>query len=104
MALVNSNLNPEKQAFSMGTSGDSKGFKSGVYLFTPKNSGNINRDFAEVKPDDNVYCYETIRNTEDAYVLFLAMPDNITVRVEKTDNSACNTGPWIMKNYIEFVR
>ena len=107
MALVNDNKNPQVQAFSMGISGENKGYRSGVNFFVPKNSGNVNRDFAEVKSDGNVYCYET----SDAWdgrgqkaVLYLNMPNGETIRVEKSNRSACGQGPWSMENYIEFVR
>lgn len=111
MALVNDNKNPLQQAFSMGTSGESKGYRSGVNFFMPKNSGNVNRDFAEVRADGNVYCYETTSSPNFAThddgqksVIYLSMPNNETVRVEKSNRSACDQGPWIMANYVEFVR
>jgi hypothetical protein len=67
----------------------------------------VNRDFAEVKPDGNVYCYETL-DSRDARgqkaVLYLNMPNGETVRVEKSNRSSCGQGPWIMENYVEFVR
>jgi hypothetical protein len=41
MALVNDNRSPLLQAFSMGSFGENKGYKSGVNFFAPKNSGNV---------------------------------------------------------------
>ena len=77
----------------------------------PKNSGNVNRDFAEVKPDGSVYCYETTSSPNvktygigQKSVLYLSMPDEEAVRVEKSNRSVCGQGPWIMTNYVEFVR
>ena len=111
LALANDNKNPLQQAFSMGNSGESKGYKSGVNYFMPKNSGNVNRDFAEVKPDGSVYCYETTSSPNvktygigQKSVLYLSMPDEEAVRVEKSNRSVCGQGPWIMTNYVEFVR
>lgn len=111
LALVNDNKNPLQQAFSMGNSGESKGYKSGVNFFMPKNSGNVNRDFSEVKPDGSVYCYETTSSPNpkthsggQKSVLYLSMPNDETIRVEKASSFACDQGPWIMTNYVEFVR
>jgi len=111
MALANDNKNPLQQAFSVGISGESKGYKSGVDFFMPKNSGKVNRDFAEVRADGNVYCYETInspnlatyRNRQES-IIYLSMPNDETIRVEKSNLSTCGQGPWTMANYIEFVR
>lgn len=111
LALVNDNKNPLQQAFSMGNSGESKGYKSGVNYFMPKNSGNVNRDFSEVKPDGSVYCYETTSSPNvkthgagEKSVLYLSMPNEETIRVEKASSFACDQGLWIMMNYVEFVR
>lgn len=111
MALANDNKNPLKQAFSMGNSGESKGFKSGVYFFTPKESGNLNRDFAAVSSNGSVYCYETTDSPSGATygvgqvsVLYLSLINGETIRVEKTNRSVCGSGPWTLTNYVEFVR
>lgn len=111
MALANDNKNPLKQAFSMGNSGESKGFKSGVYFFTPNTTGNMNRDFAAVSPNSSVYCYETTDSPSGATygvgqvsVLYLSLIDGETIRVEKVNKSTCGSGPWTLSNYVEFVR
>lgn len=111
MALANDNKNPLKQAFSMGNSGEAKGFKSGVYFFTPTESGNVNRDFATVKPDSSVYCYETTDSPSGAThgvgqvsVLYLSLINGETIRVEKVNKTTCGSGPWTLANYVEFVR
>lgn len=111
MALTNDNKNPLQQAFSMGNSGESKGYKSGVNYFMPEKSGTVNRDFAEVKPDGSVYCYETTSSPNikthgigEKSVLYLSMPNDKTIRVERANNFVCDQGPWIMTNYVEFVR
>lgn len=110
MALVPHNVETNKQAFSMGASGEGKGFKGGVYFFIPLQSGAINRDFSTVKPDGSVYCYNIDTGRDLNYqsigksAVLLTMPDEKTVRVEKLSSSYCGTGPWAMTNYVEFVR
>lgn len=110
LALAFDNRETEKQVFSMGTSGESKGFSGGVYFFIPKNTGMINRDFSTVKPDGKVYCYDIETGRDLSYqairksAILLTMPDEKTVRVEKLGSPNCGDGPWSMKNYVEFAR
>lgn len=109
LALVNSNTNPLKQAFSMGNSGESKGFKSGVYFFLPKSTGNVNLDFALTKPG-NTYCYDTDDNASNEGkpnkrdVIFLSLPDEKTIRIERSALASCGSGPWTLTNFVEFSR
>lgn len=108
VALVSDNVETDKQVFSMGLSGVSKGFKSGTYSFTPKSTGLIDRNFSEVQSDGKIYCYNTSENTRSdgskKWAIYLTMPNSTTIRIEKSGTGTCGTDPWEMKNSIEFVR
>jgi len=56
LALVYSNFNVSKSAFSIGDAGNSTWDKS-VYHFTPTDSGFMNRNFSQVTNDGNVHYY-----------------------------------------------
>jgi len=56
LALVYSNFNVSKGAFSIGDAGNSTWDKN-VYHFTPTDSGFLNRNFSQVTNDGNVYYY-----------------------------------------------
>ncbi|MAG60527.1 hypothetical protein CL619_01950 [archaeon] len=54
LAFVHDNEYPELQAVSVG----GVFTDSGVWYFEPQNSGTVNRNFAEILPGDEIYCYE----------------------------------------------
>ncbi|GAG79770.1 unnamed protein product, partial [marine sediment metagenome] len=56
LALVYSNFNASKGAFSIADAGNSTWDKS-VYHFSPSDSGLLNRNFSQVTNDGNVYYY-----------------------------------------------
>lgn len=56
LALVYSNFNVSKGAFSIGDAGNSSWDKN-VYHFTPTDNGFLNRNFSQVTNDGNVYYY-----------------------------------------------
>lgn len=105
LALAYDNTDPNIAVISMGNSAQSKGFAWGTYNFNPQASGLINRDFKDIK-DNQVYCFET----DDTYrqnaraVILIQMPTDKTLKIEKTNLSSCDTGPWQIKNYTEFNR
>lgn len=55
IALVHDNFNP---AIGVASIGGVIGSPT-IIAFVPKHDGTINREFSEVKPDGNVYCYQT---------------------------------------------
>jgi hypothetical protein len=55
IALVKDNVTPSIQVFSAGNT--LPGLSPGTYYFKPQSSGFINRNFAEVTGDGNIYCY-----------------------------------------------
>lgn len=99
MALVKDNIDPEKQAISIGNS--LPGLPSKVYYFVPQKTGFVNRDFSGVKADGNIYCYtlglpnfpfpgnSTLVNTS----VLLQLQGGTTLIAEKR-NCDCTCGPY----------
>ena len=102
LALVNDNIEPQYQVVSMGAAGLSKGIPSGVWRFIPQTSGQVNRDFRQVKPDGKVYCYDDDR--QEAKML-ITMPSATKLRVG-TMTGPCPATPTKadMSDYVEFNR
>ena len=105
LALAHDNFNPLKEAFSVGTSLHSLG--SGVYYFDPKNSGFVNRDFEDVLPNGNIYCYDSLTQRFDnpsptRIILQLTSPTALRIQGQQFDS--CGTGPWSFDNFTEFER
>lgn len=106
IALVHEYVDPTVPIFSVGNS--VKDLAVGVYSFTPRSEGKVNRDFGNVKADGAVYCYEGFRTgktpggigTGNAKgVILITMPDPNTLLVEKagTDGSTCaSIGTWTL--------
>lgn len=106
IALVHEYVDSTVPIFSVGTS--VKGLAVGVYTFTPRNDGKVNRDFKDVRPDGSVYCYEGFKVGrtpggigvgDPQGVILIAMPDANTLLVEKqgAQGSTCaSMGVWTM--------
>lgn len=103
IALVHEYVDPAQPIFSVGTT--LKGVNPGVYTFTPRSSGQVNRDFGDVRPEGGVYCYDTFRsgqttgriNTGDPGGIILAqMLSATSLRLEKQGSrgAGCGSGPW----------
>ncbi len=54
LAFVHENDEPEQSVVSIG----GVFTDSGRWLFTAKETGQVNRKFTDVAPDDNIYCYQ----------------------------------------------
>ena len=90
LALVHDNINPNTAVFSVGTSMSSSGLSSGTYQFSPQSSGQLNRDFDEVRSDNNIYCYEPSNISNEKIILLLT--SNTNLKIEKQSGS-CGFGP-----------
>lgn len=103
IALVKDNIDPSKQAFSVGN--NVTGLPSGVYYFAPQNNGYTNRHFAEVKADGNTYCYTLgIPNFPfpgnsllPATSIIIRMENGTTLSLEKR-NCDCNCIPYLFSS------
>lgn len=105
-ALVESNFNHSKQAFSFGTKASQLGIDvSRPYLFSPKTEGNVNIDFSHVNAGQ-VYCYDADNGlgmaTSKVTILLELTQDN-TLRVGSL-TAPCGSGPWTLTNGLEYVR
>ena len=105
LALAHDNVNPLKGAFSVGTSLHS--LRSGVYYFDPKNSGFVNRDFQDVLPNGNIYCYDSLAQrfsnpSQTRIILQLTSP--ATLQIQGQQFESCGAGPWSFDNFTEFER
>ncbi|MDO8672788.1 MAG: hypothetical protein Q7O66_15370 [Dehalococcoidia bacterium] len=104
LALVHDYLDPTQPIFSAGNS--IKGLKMGLYSFSPQNDGVTNQDFAKVKAQGAVYCYDRFLSGTSAGgvglgnphgVILLTMPADSTLKIEKVggDGSTCQSStPW----------
>lgn len=77
LALLHDYVDPAVPIFSMGSS--VRGLRLGLYAFAPETSGTVNRDFSEVKPDGQVYCYERFLAGRTASGLNLSVPGGVIV-------------------------
>ena len=106
LALVQGHIDQSLQAFSNGDSTTKSNLEMGLYYFVPTESGFINRDFAQVKPDGNVYCYDTKSNYKqgEPKTIIIQLADSQNLRIEGLSSNSCGSGPWQMTNYAEFER
>lgn len=85
LALAPSNVDPSVQAFSVGTSIPTAAGR--VWTFTPTSTGRLNRDFQQVTPDGQVYCYNTVSGNAGSFLLRLE--SSTSLRVEYR-NGVCS--------------
>ena len=106
LALVQGHIDQYLQAFSNGESTKNSGLDFAIYYFTPQDSGLVNRDFAQVKPDGNVYCYDTKNNykNDEPTTIIIQLTDSETLKIEGLDTTGCGSGPWSFSNPAEFER
>ena len=96
------NLNPAVRAFSIRTA--VPGVQAGLHVFSPAASGLVNRDFAEVSNDGNIYCYDAaVEYQERDGKAILIQLNNETLRIGPHSGN-CGEGPWGFEEYAEFER
>jgi hypothetical protein len=105
MALVYDNVEPQVPVFSVGIG--IPNFNTGLYTFTPADSGIVNRLFKDVIPDGKLYRFEIRDRCQnapkvDAVILF-QMIDEKELIIEKQD--LLDGPPWIFsENAVYYVR
>ncbi len=112
LALVHDNVDPALGVFSIGTSTVNSGIKNGRYYFSPRNTRFVNRDFADIKVDNNIYCYEGLvsqKNTTETVELSIIVQliNNTTLKIEGKEPGYCHGvqgGVWEFSNPSVFVR
>ncbi len=96
VALVYDNFDPSIPVFSIGTK--VPGLQSGTYRFAPRESGSVNRHFADVTPASGVNCFEGLSdrwgNVFAGLVFLVEMPNDTTLRIEAVQQASCGSGSW----------
>ena len=107
ITLAHDNFDPGYAVFSIGRSLANYGLDAGVYSFTLRDTGLVDRDFKDVKPDGNIYCYDVNQNyqgrTEYKASIQLQLTDATTLRMG-TKSSKCGSSPWNLASFLEFER
>jgi len=97
LALVH---NPVTYALEAISAGNSTPDLLGVRYFVPAASGRVNRDFADVRSDGNVYCYDSFQDPQGGeagpFAIILDMPTDTTLRIEKYAPGVCGSPAWTM--------
>ncbi len=109
LALVHDNFDPGKGVFSVGISMQRSGLPSATYYFEPATTGARNREFGQVRKRNKVYCYEVkprfAQATDPVTVILAVLTGPSTLRLERTELSACGSPPWRQgSDYTEFER
>ena len=105
LALVHDHVDPSLAAISVG----GVVMDQGIWLFTPEDSGLINREFSQVQSDGATYCYHGAVSTEGGSDptpfpgrLLLLMPGDFTLLLERQDGD-CD-GDWELADPVEYQR
>lgn len=107
MALVHSNFDPSVGVFSIGTSLEGIGIKSGTYNFDPKQSGVVNLDFDLVKPGSQFYCYEvggSFHDQDNSFSILIQLPSEDILRIGRFESHVCDGDEWEFEEFGEFER
>lgn len=109
IALVHDNVNPQIGAFSIGNS--LPDLESGIYYFQPENEDLINRDFNQVRPNGNLYCYESLSSIGDnpsnplQKIILVQLTSEIVIRIEARNATECGEVPWDFGDgTVEYIR
>jgi len=96
-----------KQAIAIGTDANAS---TNDLAFTPKTTGLVNRDFAQVRFDGNTYCYESLIDARNGpavpgQIVIVRLTSDAAVTIERKAAASCGTGPWTFTTSAEsFVR
>ena len=110
LALVHDVVDYDMGVLSIGTALLEFGLPSSTYIFKPKDSGFVDRDFDQVKPDGNKYCYAAMGGLSGQHqdtAILIEMTSKKTLRIGKLDGNSCGTDTksWnYQKGYIDFTR
>lgn len=82
LALVHDNIDADRGAISIGTAFPAA---TGVHTFAPITAGHVSRDFSEVTPDGNAYCYPFSPGA-DGLVMELVSTERLLVEYRPTED------------------
>jgi len=109
LALIFNNDYAPWENISVGTSLPNHG--PAFFIFVPTHGGLVNREFSEVTPDNNIYCYDTFYDPigqSGAYagtIVILRMMNSTTLRIETQSAADCSAGSWAFtSNAVDFDR
>lgn len=101
LALARDHRHPSVAAISAGT--QIATLPTGLYEFTPQNSGRINRTFDQISADGNIYGY--IPNELTQGVVIISMPDSKSLWIEYLSSATNDPADWsFTAAHTEFVR
>lgn len=85
ISLFHDNVDPSIGIVSIGTSFAG----GGAIIFSPHHSGTVNREFSEIKPDNNIYCYQNEdRNNMDLKgIVIMQLLDADKLKIEYQQGS-----------------
>lgn len=99
IALAHDYIDTAQPLFSIGTA--LPGVPMGLYGFSPRFTGQVNRDFSTITSDGTVYCYQDFLQTRTAGwlplgtidgIILIAMPTPTTLQIEKISAPNCQSG------------
>ena len=101
LALIHDDINTQLGVFSIGNTMSNSGIQSGAYYFTPKNSGQVNRDFSNVNQNGGIYCYETnkklysnVDSAQPTQVIIIQLINQMQLKIEGLNQNSCGNGTW----------
>lgn len=92
LALVWHNIDASNQAFSVGNSIPT--ISSGVYTFTPNESGRLNRRFDQVTSDGNIYGYLVYYYGAGEMTMLVELTDSVTMKIEGILGHVSDSTSW----------
>lgn len=109
IALVHDNIEPQYLVFSLGDSTSNIGLNAGKYVYLPKEEGTVNRHFKDLKPDGQVFCFDTeevlySQGNKLPTAILVTLADAERLMIGKHSSISCGSGPWKLDNFVEFIR
>ncbi len=107
LTLAPHNYRDGKQTIGNGTDANSA---TNAFAFTPTSTGQVNRDFAQVRADGTTFCYDTFINARigtvaQGSIVLIKLTGKSALSIERQGASACGSGPWTMTGGAQnFVR
>jgi hypothetical protein len=96
VGLAHDYVDPTQPLMSAGSS--ILGMKMGLYAYTPMSSGLVNRDFADIASDGNIYCIDSFIQGQSAGglpvskpegALLITLPTPTTLKIERISATSC---------------
>ncbi len=107
LSLIVDDVYAPKETISVGTSLPNQ--TPIFYTFVANDNGQVDREFSEVRPDGNIYCYDTFYDPAGqlagSHIFILQLLNAQTIRFESQPDATCGAGPWsFTTNAVNFER